>query len=206
MRNPYLKVATGSSSRGSRGCNSGKENDDGGDNDIVNNVANRSIMGLQSQRRVGSVKKCLKRGSKAKYKTPKSSLKQKSGHLQFGVDSMQSFVAHRDCVVCRGRYLKAIGLSVSISHHAHHVRCTRNTSTLGTSARTVEANKFAKEMLAINTLPLRLGQTKGLPSVSQHFQKTTTTTNRIDGSTTTRIDGSAATTNIDEANIQEGKY
>jgi hypothetical protein len=209
MRNPYRKEATGSSSCGSRGCNSGKENENGGDNKRVVNVVNTSTMGPQSQRRQSSIKSCLKRGTKVKLKSLKSSLKKKSGGLQLGVDGNQSFEAYRDCVVCRGHYLNKMGQHVSISHHAHHVRCSQNRSTRGTSARTVEVNKYAKDMMAHNTMPLSLGQTKGLPSVSQHFQKTTTTTTRIDGSTTTtRIDGSTTTTTkVDEAkNIQEGEH
>jgi hypothetical protein len=55
-----------------------------------------------------------------------------------------------------------------MSHKAHDERCT---SAHGTSTKTVEVNKFAKDMVAINAMPLSLGQAKGLPSVSQHFQR-----------------------------------
>jgi hypothetical protein len=190
MLNPYLNpYRHGSSSSRNENEN---ENENGSNKEIV--VTNSSSMGLQSQRRLGSVKKCLKKGSKAKYKTLKSLIRKKSGLLQLGVDGGQAFVSHRDCIVCRGHHLNRMGHSVSISHKPHDIRCGRNKSTRGSSLRTVQVNKFAKEMAAINTRSLSQGHTKGLPSVYQHFEKTRTTTTTI------------TTATSKEGDKQEGKY
>jgi hypothetical protein len=200
MLNPYRR--SGSSGGGNERENENGSNGNDNYTEINNKVVtNPSIMGGQSQRRMGSVKKSLKNGS-GKNKTRSKTQKKKSGLLQLGVDGRQAFVPERDCIVCRGHHLNRMGQCVSISHKPHDSRCARNTSTRGSSSRTVEVNKFVKDMVAINTMPLSLGQTKGLPSVSQHFKTTTTTTTRMAGVTTT----TTTTTGDDEGDKQEGNY
>jgi hypothetical protein len=203
MINPYI-TANSRSCGGGSSCGNENENGRNKKNDIV---ANPSSMGLQSQRRLGSVKKCLKRGSvMAKYKTPR---RKKSDLVQLDVDGGRAFESHRDCIVCRGYHLKAMGQSISIPHKSHHIRCGKNRSTLGSSARTVGVNKFAKDMVAINTRPLgQEGQMKGQPSVSQHFDKTTTTTTTtttMTGTTTTTITSDVLIAS-DKGDNQQGKY
>jgi hypothetical protein len=176
MLNPYRK--TSSSFRGGS-C----DNQDGSNNDTITDVvANPSSgMGLQSQRRGGSVKKCLKRGSHAKFKLPRT-----TRLVQMGVDGGRAFEPNRDCVNCKSRYLRKTHHNVAISHKAHDIRCGSNRTTHGSSARTVAVNRYAKEMTARNNLPLSQGHTEGLPSVIQHFEKTTTTiTTKSAGTTTT---------------------
>jgi hypothetical protein len=144
----------------SRPCSGGSnENQDGSNdedqNQSVNVAANPSpgMMGPQSQRQLGSVKKCLKRGgSIARCKIPK-----KAGLVQMGVDGVRAFEfyceSHCECVICRGHCLKRMGDNVSISHKPHHIRCGKNRSTQGSSARTVAVNRHAEEMTARNNLP-----------------------------------------------------
>jgi hypothetical protein len=183
MLNPYRKEAAS----GSSGCSTSNEKGSH-NNKVIEDPS--SSMGIQSQNREGSISKCKSRSKRTvKHKHAKDL-------VQTSVDGGPAFVARRDCVVCKSKFLKKMGLRVSISHRAHEERCLAIDRP---SARTKEVNKFAKEMMAINTMPLIFGQTEGLPSVSQHFQKTTTTTTRIGGTTT-------ITRTSDEAEKLEGNY
>jgi hypothetical protein len=162
----------------------GSNNDDQNQTDNVAANPSPGMMGPQSQRRLGSVKKRLKRGgSNAKHKIPK-----KAGLVQMGVDGVRAFESYRDCVICRGHCLKRMGNNVSISHKPNHICCGKNRSTQGSSARMVAVNRHAEEMTARNNLPLSQGQTEGLPSVIQHFEKTSTTMRATYFPTTTTTD------------------
>jgi hypothetical protein len=85
--------------------------------------------------------------------------------------------------------MKSMGECVSVSHRPHDIRCVKNKSTCGLSARTVCVDKHALNMTKINTMPLSKGHTKGLPSVARHFgqiiSSTATRTTNSNGTTTT---------------------
>ena len=177
-------------------------------NKINSVVANPSSMGCQSQRGLGSVKKCLKRGSKTKYKIVKSSLRKKC-LVQMGVDGQLAFEANRDCKVCRGRHLQKFGYCVCITHRPHDIRCVKNRATRGLSEFTVIVDKYTKKMASINNMPLSKGHTEGLPSVAQHFgtcatTTTTTTTRRSRNGTTTTM--SIGSNKADKDDQQGNKF
>ena len=70
-------------------------------------------MGIQSQGRNGSIKKCLKRGTKTKGRK----------YLQLSVHPGEdrAFSSVLDCVVCR-----AVSLGKKKPHRGHHLKCEKS--------------------------------------------------------------------------------
>jgi hypothetical protein len=201
MLNPYRKSANSGNSRNRSNENGGTNN-----NEINSVVANPSSMGCQSQRGQGSVRKCLKKGSKSKYKI---ATQKNKGLVQMGVNGGLAFDSDRDCVKCRSVYMQKFGFNVSVSHKAHDIRCRKNRTTRGLSAFTVMVDKYSKKMTTINTMPLSRGHTEGLPSVAKHFGTspttitTTTTRTNSTGTTTTANTTSSATNTTTSTSSKE---
>jgi hypothetical protein len=99
--------------------------------------------------------------------------KNRSLLIQQAVDGGTAFVPHMHCRICvalqNKKMASGTGVKVSIPHRPHDTRCPHNKNTRGGSARSVAVEKYAKQMLEHNNLPLAKGQLGGLPSVKQHF-------------------------------------
>jgi hypothetical protein len=110
------------------------------------------IMGCQSQMREGSIKKCRKKATKAKYKR---------NLVQAAVTGGRAFDATNDCRICRAKLkakqLKRLGVILRIPHRSHDPRCGKNIETRAMSKRWVEVNKTVAENLATNNEPLEHG-------------------------------------------------
>jgi hypothetical protein len=145
------------------------------DKENLSQAAN--MVGLQSQWRGGSIQNCRKRAFKLNKRTKCRSIaaqKKKNDKLfQRAVDGGIAFVPHLHCKICvalqKQKMASCTGEKVSIPHRSHHRRCPQNRNTRGGSARSVEVEKHAKQMLELNNLPLAKGQLEGLTSVKQHF-------------------------------------
>src|SRR5210317_1459409 len=110
---------------------------------VVNPYKKKLTMGIQSQKRDGAIRKCLKRGTARK--------KRRSKWYQTGVDGGDAFVPVLHCCVCKKLYQSATGKKVSIPHRAHDRRCPKNRKTRGMSAMTVFVNQEAERNIAANT-------------------------------------------------------
>ena len=89
-------------------------------------------MGIQSQLRNGSVKACLKKGTKAKYKRRKT---------QQSATVAKPFDPTKHCKPCRAAYLQRLGEDIKIPKRAHHVCCVRNKKTKGMAPATAFSNR-----------------------------------------------------------------
>jgi hypothetical protein len=99
-------------------------------------------MGIQSQRRDGSIASARRRGTKAKHKLKQTAI---SGGV--------AFAPHLHCSVCKARYQKARGIQhVTEPHRSHHKKCPKNRATRGLSARTVEVERLAEENILRNNV------------------------------------------------------
>ena len=102
---------------------------------VASTATTTKNMGLQSQRENGSIKKCLKKGTKTK------NLRKDKNTEGFSNPSV--FIPHLHCKICR---LRAQGKK--IPKRSHHAKCPRNRATRGLinpSTNTVKINKFYEE-------------------------------------------------------------
>ena len=112
-------------------------------------------MGNQSQNRMGSVKRNLKKGGQNK-----KNQSQQKNKKQKTVDGTCLFEQNKHCKMCVAHNRKKIqdGLKemgkpydeVSIPHRSHDDRCTLNQTTKGGSAETVRVQRVATENLLAN--------------------------------------------------------
>jgi hypothetical protein len=98
-------------------------------------------MGCQSQRCMGSVKSCKKKGTKTKYKTRRM--------LQKAVFGGFAFDSKRHCAVCKAKHV-----GYPPPHRSHDHRCIHNSKTHGLSKWSVEVDKIAARNIQINNAPL----------------------------------------------------
>ena len=119
----------------------------------TNQVSVATTMGIQSQRRGGSVKKCQKRGTKV---LTKHTITRQTSVNPGGV----VFNADLHCNTCRLQRLneKAIingGAKIRVPKRAHHRKCTINQKTKGGSEMTAFVNKEAARNMATNRAALK---------------------------------------------------
>jgi hypothetical protein len=113
----------------------------------TNLVVVATEMGVQSQQRMGAVKKCKKMGTK---RLTKHALR------QHPIDAGGvAFIAIENCAICKAKHLCARGINTRIPKRAHHKACPKNLKTRGTSEMTVFVNKEAARNLAANRAPIR---------------------------------------------------
>lgn len=123
-------------------------------------------MGLQSQQRVGSIKKCKKVGSR--FRKLRFSGSQRL--VQRPIGGAEAFIPELHCQRCIRNMQKAAGLILTVPHRSHDKRCQCNRLTRGVSVYTVEVNRIAQANLCINDRPPALdGQTKGT-SIEQKLE------------------------------------
>jgi hypothetical protein len=115
-------------------------------------------MGCQSQTRNGAIRRCKKRATKVK----RSHKRQRKTHthvVQGAIGGGRAFDPVKDCIVCKAyclrvQYQRAGWGLIRIPKRSHHIRCPKNTSTWGLSARTVEVEKAVQAHLKINNAPI----------------------------------------------------
>jgi predicted aconitase len=84
----------------------------------TNQVVVATEMGVQSQQRMGAVKKCKKMGTK---RLTKHALR------QHPIDAGGvAFIAIENCAICRAKHLCARGINTGIPKRAHHKACPKN--------------------------------------------------------------------------------
>jgi hypothetical protein len=103
----------------------------------------KRTMGIQSQQREGSVKKCKKRATKL---LVKHKLSRQQAIDAGGV----AFIAIEHCAICKAKHLNARGIKTRIPKRSHHKACSKNLKTRGTSEMTVFVNKEAARNVAAN--------------------------------------------------------
>jgi hypothetical protein len=112
-----------------------------------------ATMGIQSQNREGSIKKCRKTATRVKHKRRKLQQSAVTGGLAFNPE--------RDCIICealaKSRRLGRLGITVAIPHRSHDARCPKNRKTQGRSERFVQDNKTTAENLKNNSEPIMHG-------------------------------------------------
>ena len=97
-----------------------------------------TTMGIQSQRRQGSIASARRHGTKTKHV------------LQSAVNGGVAFAPHLHCPVCKARHLKARGVTVNEPHRPHHKKCPRNRKTRGLSERTVQVERICNNNIRRN--------------------------------------------------------
>ena len=102
-----------------------------------------AAMGIQSQLRGGSVKACLKRGTKRKAQSYKQS----------AVPGGSIFIPWKHCIICKVERLNQLGQNLSVPHRSHHKRCPKNTKTRGGSATSVMIERMSDLNLMLNRAP-----------------------------------------------------
>ena len=121
------------------------DNHDNNNNKENDNQENDCSMGLASNFRDGSVKKCKKNAIK---RTP---------HFfqQRGLFGKTPFLSKKNCRRCiQMDTMKRTGVG-SVSHRGHDARCPRNRMTLGyKSAAAAKQEKMARHLQATNTAPV----------------------------------------------------
>ena len=114
-----------------------------------NNDDDTSTMGCQSQRREGAIKKCLKRGTRVKFRHRQL--------VQAAIGGGLGFISERDCKQCiaiRIRDQRArLGLKMTLPHRGHNKRCRRNIKTKGLSEKSVTIEREAAHNVAQNNIP-----------------------------------------------------
>jgi hypothetical protein len=117
----------------------------------TNQVVAAGTMGIQSQKRMGAVMKCKKRGTKLKTKRPRLS-------AIHGV----AFNSIEHCGVCKAKHLQASGIKTRVPNRAHHPACSKNRKTRGHSEETARAGKEATRNLAANRAAIanKIAETK----------------------------------------------
>jgi hypothetical protein len=145
-----------------------------------------NIMGVQSQTRGGSVKRCLAKASSHKKK------QHSKKYYQTAVNNPneEAFTAIKHCLQCKNQYARSVDPSISERKKKHDPRCPRGLLK-GGSRRAFEDAKYLKAMEEKAKEPISKAA-KGLMSVTACFGKafaTTTTT-----STTTTTPGAACAT------------
>ena len=131
---------------------------------VVNHF--KKTMGIQSQKRGGSVKACKKRGT--------SKVRALCAYRQNPLPGGTIFIGWQHCRVCKAERLRKQGRLVNIPHRAHHVRCVRNLKTRGLSARMVTIDKEPRAYLKANKAGLNTALGRRLdavtPSVHRFFK------------------------------------
>jgi len=95
---------------------------------------NRGQMGIQSQKREGSIAAAKKRGTKHSVGIRM---------VQRAVDGGVAFDSALHCKVCKAKARKELDKSVKVPHDPHHRKCKLNRATKGLSERTVMVEKAA---------------------------------------------------------------
>ena len=72
-------------------------------------------MGIQSRRRLGSIKACKKRATSRKFK--------KKQVAKVTVTGREVFIPEEHCRICKKKAARAAGLKVNIPKRAHHDKC-----------------------------------------------------------------------------------
>lgn len=158
MVNPYARRSTANVSENG-----------GNSNNLSHNYHSRprTTMGIQSQRRDGSIAKCRKRATRTKHVI--SSLVQRS--MQGGV----AFVPHLHCKQCVGLREYAAKTRASKPHKVHHPRCPHNTKTRGfTTTTTADVERTVATNIRINNMPIMASRLhnramQSTPSVNRFF-------------------------------------
>ena len=96
----------------------------------ANNTQPRlSTMGIQSQRREGSVKACKKRATSVKHRL--------TNHIQRTMEGDEAFDRMKDCNICVIVQKIARGEKIRKPKRMHHALCYLNSKTHGISATSV---------------------------------------------------------------------
>ena len=104
-----------------------------------------AAMGIQSQLRGGSVKACLKRGTKRKAQSYKQSAV--PGGSIFHLHPVETL--HN----LQSQTTNSVGTNLSVPHRGHHKRCPLNTKTRGGSATSVMIKRMSDLNLMLNRAP-----------------------------------------------------
>jgi hypothetical protein len=124
-------------------------------------------MGVQSQRREGSIRSCKRRATTAKHR--------RTNLVQRTIRGGEAFIASRHCQQCLFNRRGFLQPNFRVPHRGHDRRYTHNKYTRGLSEMTVFVDRAAVANIAGNTAPIGQNaaedayfcQTFG--SVSTHF-------------------------------------
>ena len=130
-------------------------------------------MGIQSQKRDGAVRKCMKRGTKLKAKH-----KVVSHHQQAILNGAVAFDPIEHCDICKAQYQNdVLEIPTRVPKRAHHKACVHNRATRGHSEMTVFFNKeAAKNLAARNGISMKQRQSikkKKAPTTGFFVRRTT---------------------------------
>jgi hypothetical protein len=148
-----------------------------------------ATMGIQSQRREGSIKKCRKRATAKKLLT-------KHSRKQYAInDGGVAFNSIEHCVVCKAQHLSVGVPTTRIPKRAHHKRCSKNLKHRGTSEMTVFVNQEAARNLAANRAAIlnKTSTYQGFFAVGTNHRPTNRVTTTVRPSTVTASTGVSTT-------------
>ena len=156
--NPYMRPTPLQQRQISR--NGQQTNSIARNNQVASQIENIA-MGIQSQRREGAVRKCMKRGTK---------LKAKHRIAQRAIDGSIAFNPIEHCIICKANNLNARGIKTRLPKRSHHKACPKNRRTRGTSEMNVYvAQQAARNLAANRSLIVAANNSKNICPTYQGF-------------------------------------